>query len=276
MILGAVMALHEDRAKRHRAAVISAFVVLGVAGIVVTLVQSGKSGRETAEANSKLTNSLAGLADASREISRVQQLNTDLQGQLLSSNKTIAGLASRSVQEQIGGDSFPYLGAVGLGNGGFEVAVFSKGKHQSFNVHFEITDLDLFNTLLKSGGLTLSNSGSYKKVIELPYVQAEGRLQFQYHEAVPNGVLSGDFNITILTRNGTFIEYLRLRETNGKWIQAVRVVASYYDGRRGMVLESIDKEFPKQTLDDEWDQVKQKPLQIRDCVNCKGAMQTSL
>ena len=48
-------------------------------------------------------------------------------------------------------------------------------------------------------------------------------------------------------------EHIRLRRIVTGWTVAIRVAASFYDKRSGIVLEEIDRDFPKEILQDDGD-----------------------
>jgi len=69
----------------------------------------------------------------------------------------------------------------------------------------------------------------------------------------PADQISRRFNVFINARNGGVTELIRLRRVNNSWRAATRATASFYDGRSGIVLEEIDKDFPKDILRDDLD-----------------------
>jgi hypothetical protein len=113
VLMGVWIALHEDWAKRHRFLVMAAFIVAGFAGLWATRQQSIQTGKEISEAqkeaaaaNRQLSNTLEKINNQSvqignqtSEISRVQDLNTELQERLLGTSKEIASLSQKSVKE---------------------------------------------------------------------------------------------------------------------------------------------------------------------------------
>ena len=109
LVLGLVVTLQEEWAKKHKWILIGAFVVFGGIAFVATMIQ----GRSSAKAATDLAVSLQKLSAASIETQRQTALNTKLQGQLVSQSNTITDLANRNIASVTGGDSFCYADFMG-------------------------------------------------------------------------------------------------------------------------------------------------------------------
>jgi hypothetical protein len=54
-----------------------------------------------------------------------------------------------------------------------------------------------------------------------------------------------NYEITIIARNGTFIERMKLRRVNGAWKRAFRVHSGYNRDESTILIEKIDPDFPR-------------------------------
>ena len=182
----------------------------------------------------------------------------DLSKQNLDLSKQNVALAKQHMEELTGGDSICYVRMFGLGNSGVQVGLLGKGKNPVSGLSIRITDLDVFQQQLsqqgKSGELTLENLTKTDKVYSLPEpTRCTGFIKPLYSFTPPPEQVARRFNVFILARNGAVTELIRLRRVKNLWTAAVRVTASFYDKRSGIVLEEIDRDFPKETLQDDPD-----------------------
>jgi hypothetical protein len=136
---GAIVSLHEDWAKQHRAWVLSGFVVLSIVGVYITIMQSARSAKETAEANTKLATSLSSLATVTASVSAEQARNVKLQERLLVQGRQIGLLATEISGEVTGRGTYCYFRAqFSRGTGSpttYPVGIFVKGKYPMRNVY---------------------------------------------------------------------------------------------------------------------------------------------
>jgi len=71
------------------------------------------------------------------------------------------------------------------------------------------------------------------------------------------------FNVEIFSRNGGFFELLRVKRLKGGgWATAILVSASYFNNKRGIVLEKIGNSFPRELLSVDKDWVNMKKLKV--------------
>ena len=144
------------------------FYVLGLASlacVLFTAFRNYQTQEEAKQAQEKLNTNLT-------EITRVQNLNTELQKQIIKSNAAVVDLskenrdlskqnvdlskqnvdlskqnvaiAKQSMEELTGGDSLRYVQMFGLGDSGVQVALLGKGRNPVSGVSIRIADLDVF------------------------------------------------------------------------------------------------------------------------------------
>jgi len=86
--------------------------------------------------------------------------------------------------------------------------------------------------------------------------------------SIPGGEGDKHYLVEIYARNGGFQELLRVRRIKeGGWTEALIVSASYFSGVKGVVLERIDRQFPKAQLDSDhdWQALKKlRTLKIKE------------
>ena len=104
-ILGSLVSAHNPSKRSHKWAWGFTFVTLGIALIVLMFAQ----GRNNATAAQSLKDSIGRLETSSAEITRVQQLNTQLQQKLMESSGTISSLSKRSLDAITGADAYAYV-----------------------------------------------------------------------------------------------------------------------------------------------------------------------
>ena len=201
----------------------------------------------------KLNDALTSLDNSTKEIARVQGLNTKLQQQLLASSDTIAALAKQNISEVTGGDSFCYV-EMGTVPRDFMASVVRKGKYPLFDVHVTITDLNALDT----GKPTSVNTRTFPKI---DLVRGLSHRLGLYPEDPK--VEYKRFNIEISARNGYFTHLLRIKNLKERgWTWATLVNAGYFTGKKGIVLEEIHPEFPKDILNDDTDWINLKKVKV--------------
>jgi hypothetical protein len=84
---------------------VSAFTVLGIIGLFFVIKQSN----EAAVSGSKLTQSLGDLKNSTTEMSRVEDLNAQLQQRLVDSSAMISSLAKQNLVATTGGNGYCWL-----------------------------------------------------------------------------------------------------------------------------------------------------------------------
>jgi hypothetical protein len=248
MILGVITKGHyEEWAKRHKGLVLVFFLCLGVIGLFGTIWQAAKSSREAAESRATLQN----LQNSTKEVRRVQELNTELQKKLLASTDTIKNLAQQNIDTLLGGDSFCYVEVGYAGGDLLEAFILGKGKNPVTCGSIRIVDLDLFK-----GALAMGDIGKAERSFSFPLpTRYTGLSKPLYRIKLTPDTVSKRFNIFIMATNGHFTGLLRLRRRDdGGWSVANRVTATLYDKRSGIVLEEIDRGFPVDVLtsDPDW------------------------
>lgn len=214
--------------------------------------ESNQSQEKLFSSQEKLNDSQEKVNASLAEVARVQGLNTKLQERLIESNATIASLAKTSVEEITGGDSFCYVEVRYVGGDLLQAFVTGKGKNPVSGVTIRIVDLDLMNEA--KGQLEAMKKAEHLFSFPLPTRYA-GFLKPLYTIKPTPDTVSKRFNIFIFARNGNFTGLVRVRRQDaGGWGMANRVTAGFYDKRSGIVLEEVDRGFPKDILrsDPDW------------------------
>ena len=251
--LGAAVSFSPSIAERNSRKLIVAFLAFGILGIVTIATQGTRASR----AQASLDQSLADLEtkQASLETSQTQVLK--LQDAIIAQGRVISSLSIRNVDEITGGKSFCYVEIRPIDKQSLVAMLLSKGKYPVSNVDGYIVDEDLFHT-----GINPYNPEVFtksKNPFQLPFVRV-GSFATDLGRYVLQGK-TRSFNAQIVARNGIFQQITRLRQVDGNWFAANIVSVSFYDGVRGVVLESVDKGFPIETLnnDSEWNDMKKLP-----------------
>jgi hypothetical protein len=129
--------------------------------------------------------------------------------------EALAELSKTNINESTGGDSFCYVDMGGVVEG-LMALVVQKGRYPLFNVRVTITDLDAFDTALKSGTLS---AGSFRR--RFPQIDFLTRASLfnplTVYPVEPNAEYKR-YNAEIFARNGAFTELLRLKKTQGWWL----------------------------------------------------------
>ena len=221
VILGAVVSLQEEWAKKNKWVLIATFTALGMAGIYASNQQSLKSAREGAEANGKLSGSLSDLERSTKEIARLQNLNTDLQQRLLTSSRTITDLSKETLAQTTGGDSFPDVFPVRTDScGGLGLAVVAHGKHNLLDLsvgvqsHMQRVDPASWADRLNSA-----------VGVSVPMVWGNHMEELAiciHPESDPDM-----FQINTRARNGEWVEMLTFKKAADGWT-STRIVSDWY------------------------------------------------
>jgi hypothetical protein len=250
VILGAIVTIYDQSARRYKVAAISAFALLGIVGVFATVIQSAKSTRDMVTANTSLASSMQDLQRSTSEVGRVTALNTNLQERLLSSSAMIAQLARQGINTATGGDSFAYavISPFNETRDGGMVTVVQQGRYPLYDVDVRIIDLvefqkkiankqqlsldDFSATVLHAGNFS-SRSAKLLRQVRFSDTQKQ------------------DFNFFFDAKNGFWTEKLRYRLVGGVWKQALTVSRS--DGKSERVmLTKVDDGYPTVAGQVEW------------------------
>jgi hypothetical protein len=235
-ILGAVVSLQEDWAKKHQPLILALFISVGLIGVCATIQQSIKAAAETATANTQLK----AINTSTQEIARLTALNTKLQEQLLESNKRIITLSKQTIDTITGGDSFCYM--VIRDRQPF-VTVVHQGKYPLYGVSARVVDVNKVRTAKPEAleatvigiKIPVGNLGSNSAQMIKPFT-------FTFSDTGQQ-----DFNIFFSNDRGTFWnQFLRARLIDGEWVFATKVAKdSVHDPKQPVLYERIDKKFPR-------------------------------
>ncbi len=218
ILLGVIVAVKATWPAQHPWRVLGAFILIGALGMFAAIRQQQQASKENAEsqkqlaeANTKLAISLDRLGSQANEISRVQNLNTELQERLLETTKDTAS-------EITGADSFcvfladfsqppSRMGADAGAYDTYSIDVTVHGKYPMSNVRAEYRWLDDPEHPDWTYGLAESNTTLYPGT-----VRGIGSMGLGRHE------------ITVHSRNGKLTQTLVLGNTNGKLWQRASIV----------------------------------------------------
>lgn len=249
-VLGAVVTLHEDWAKRHRVPILVVFVVAAIIGLLTTVRQGINSG----EASAKLSSSLDNLGKATEEISRVTSQNTELQEKLLKQGQTIADLANRNIdlsKESIdavtGGGTYCYIVPGNAGQNEIALIAIAVGTSPLHEVIIDRMDSDEMASVLRSGmpptfrQFMQSMIHSYPPV---PFITASnGRLidTLDLGDAMKKSLHFNFFSI-----NGMWSEQLKVVRGKDRWIPAIRVTRASKKPKGGqdVLYQYVDPNYP--------------------------------
>jgi hypothetical protein len=248
-VLGGMMSIHPPQELPWKLWYGFVFMCLGFVGIRLVIQQSD----ETASSNFTFVSTLANIANSTRETTRMQILNTELQERLLSQGKTIADLGTQGINTATGGDSFCYMAF----NGDSDVPVFvHQGKYPLYGVVARIVDPNdpqqVVNPLLQ--------------IIIGPQDISAGLAWIDWQQHIPfRNQSKQDFNVFFSAKNGVWTEQFRLRRINGKSERAILV-----EGRPGMnipfarhkLFEQISPGFPQSELDATWGKTPKHSSQV--------------
>jgi len=244
VLLGAVVSLQEDWAKRHRALVLAAFAVLGCIGLIAT----AKRGSETATANQYLANSLGSLGDSTKEISRMTTLNTQLQEKLLQSSSAIAGLSKDNLNTITGGASYIYfdiasvvpvgnvLPGNGLNSGDILVSAFPHFVGRYPLNHVFVSVIGPLERLpeIDYGTVFPNEIGKTRPFVQLK-LRPDKSKQF--------------VNIFISASNGSYAQTIYFKRIGDKWLWANRFFK--YPKKRPVRTWAVPG-FPVAEINDKW------------------------
>ena len=162
---------------------------------------------------------------------------------------TILNGIDENIKIANGGDSYAYVVMSPI-NGGFDVYVIQDGNYHLLDAVVSVIDLDKFEAAVKTG--QIFDRRRYEVVNTSMPLLYRGR-------ALVVGTLpldGGDYkryNSTIFARNGVFSELSRLKRVGDTWKSAFVVSVSYYNGKKGIACEKIDKEFPHELVENDKD-----------------------
>jgi hypothetical protein len=225
---------------------------MGIASMVFVVRLSD----ETTIASTNLTKSVADLDKSTKEIQRVEGLNSTLQAELLSQSKTITELSYQGLNTATGGDSFAYVEFLSYLPHRNTPLVISRGNYPLYGVTARVVDLGvpepkivpsddpertresarLFDSYRKSAETTLSIGDMPIKSSWLP----PGELS-----ELPFDPSHGNFNIFFSARNGFWHEVYRSVGEPGHRVSAIRVFMVSRAGKEKVVYEKVDEAFPR-------------------------------
>lgn len=194
------------------------------------------------------------VGNKAAEISRVTNLNIDLQKQVIEQDKVIAGLANQHLRQLTGGDSFCYVEIIPRGTTLDDVLLVQQGMNHMLDVQVRLTNIDSVNIGVAMLGQVIP--GKMYPIVPLLF-RGAGMSLDSYPVTVDSDYRR--YNAFIMARNGIFHTLVRLNRTNGAWTKARRVTAAYYNAKQEyVVFEQIDAGFPVERLktDEDWTSTK--------------------
>src|ERR1700685_872401 len=139
-VLGAIASLHAPEKFWWKISYIIAFLIIGTVRMVFVITQSN----ETSAASAGLTGALEDLKKSTSEISRMTNLNAQLQQRLLDSSKTVASLAQENINAVTGGKAYPIITPITAlpvkGQNTLALQAFVVGENTLMDVQYRITE----------------------------------------------------------------------------------------------------------------------------------------
>jgi hypothetical protein len=163
----------------------------------------------------------------------------------------INGELEESLAQTTGGDSFCYLDIAPVAPNQLLVKLVHRGSYPVFNVVVTLNDVDAFYKGMQSGDLT--SSRRFFPAIEVVPVFSFGQPLAIF--PIGSDATTRTFTAEIDARNGVFSEVVLVDPLkNGGAYRALRVKAWFSPTKQGIVLEQIDKDFPRDLLEknQEW------------------------
>jgi hypothetical protein len=215
--------------------------------------------KQAAVATAKLSNSMYRLGTQTNEISRVQELNTDLQrelldqsGQLIDSSKRITELSKEGIATATGGNSFCYMRFTNVFNtqGLLTPMFFHSGSSPLYDVNARIVDLEKWNDVSernKGKPITMEMLSYSEKMLEI------GNLSSPVVYSPPNAPVfllnelarPYAFNILYNGRNGFWSQNLLLWKVDDHWSHAIRVWRQASPPQKDkLIYQNVDKDYP--------------------------------
>jgi len=260
VVMGVLVALHEDWAKRHRWIVIGAFAAVGLVGFYTAVRDNRELTKERIQseakadaANAKLSDSMERLGTQTGEvkrdegeIKRIAGLNTELQnkllgqsGQLLDSSKRISDLSKQAIETTTGGESFCYMYMEMYTNPGPFPTFIHEGNEPLYNVHVRISDLH------KEHAPTLAQFFKNEIIFTVGDL-APTSTKMEIDQIIPlSDSPHQDFNVFFDARNGYWDENLRMRKVGNNWLEAIRVTREVRHKHGKPTMKVLYEQTPK-------------------------------
>jgi hypothetical protein len=207
-VLGGVVSAHAPTKPWQKWAYGLMFVVLGAVGLFFVVKQSD----ETAGATAKLEGSIQKLDASLKETARLQGVNTELQGKLVTQSATIASLGKETISQITGKGTFLYFTVVpNLGSGNpvsFPLSVWIRGKYPMREV----------TTVIQNTASFAISSNLTQPTLPLPKTLLPGVSSVDYRLGI------GEYSMQTWCAAGDPInEVIRLTMIGGKLDQQVEV-----------------------------------------------------
>ena len=243
-VLGGIVSAHAPTKLWIKIVYIAAFILLGAVGgyfIVKQSRETAEAQREAQLAQTKLSNSIENLGKTAEESRRVARLNTELQERVLSEDATIAKIATTAVNSVTGGNSFCYLAMVRNFPGVFLAE--HHGDYPIYDVKARALDLIAFDRLSREQQQATALRGDNIVVGDLaPGSSKTVNFPFPLPETD-----EANYNLFFnSSRNGFWIEHMKLRRIGDLWYSAIEVVKPVPGHKDVRLMEPlVDKGFPK-------------------------------
>jgi hypothetical protein len=207
-ILGGIVSAHAPTKTWQKWVYGLTFVALGAVGLFFVIKQSN----ETAVASTKLEGSLRSLGDSLKETARLQGVNTQLQGKLLTQSDTIASMSKETISQLTGKGTFLYFTvAPNLGSGdppSFPLSVWVNGKYPMREV----------TTSIQSNSVFVISPNLVQPTLPLSKTLLPGLYSVDYRLGLGTHIIS-----TWCAAGGPINEVIKLTLVNGQLDQQVEV-----------------------------------------------------
>ncbi|HNY42017.1 MAG TPA: hypothetical protein PKJ41_16560, partial [Bryobacteraceae bacterium] len=168
---------------------------------------------------------------------------------IIKKTETIADLRNEitearqeNIEQITGGTSYCYADFHPTEDGTARVAVVHSGPFPLYDVQMQIVDLQRFDKLAP-GPSSLGRFMEAQYTIDLGNLSA-GAAMLRSEKIRFSGSDQQDFNISFVARNGNWNQLVRLRQVDGRWVAATRVVR-----RKGkdtkVIYEKVEGKFPR-------------------------------
>jgi hypothetical protein len=182
---------------------------------------------------------LIGSINSNINQSKVESQLLDKTNEVAELSSRISELSEKSTSMITGGDNFPYVD-VALYEGNLpQLIVHNTGKYPIYDIYIRFFDIDKFNYMK-------SNSNTWKTLVDCSVINEFGNLSPGFSRTISfRPVLNWQekterrINIFLTARNGYFVEKLRFKKLNDKWVRALVLSKG-----EKQLLQKIDSDYP--------------------------------
>lgn len=242
--LGGIVSVSPPLKTWQKSSYVFLFLLLGGFGLFFVVRQSN----ETAVAGAKLSNALDGIRTSTAENTKISELNTELQQQLLGQSGVISDLARKGIDTATGGDSFCLMNfwdtntQLTLNSG---VPFFeAQGTYPLYEVRASIVDQNYLSKLTPIQQLSFDN---WRRSVYVGNIGARQLESVNLRIPFTDPPKKQSFLVQFSARNGNWTEIIRLYRADKIWVKAFKVTKD--NKERTVLYECVPKAFPIAELD---------------------------